>query len=129
MRILHFTYNTSGGAGKVAKRFHQLLRKHGFESALVNTEENNSKEGIYSIPSLDQAPRKLINQLRYYSFRLSIRLRYPKKYIYHFNYNYNYRGLTSSEIIKALPFKPDIIMLHWISDFILPQHIEDLQKH
>lgn len=129
MHILHFTYNTSGGAGKVAKQLHELLRKHGYDSTLINTRENDPGAGILTIPSLDSPARRMLNSIRYWLFRLRVRLSYPKKPAYSFHFNYNYFRLSSRELINAIPVKPDIIILHWIADFILPHHIKALQDH
>ena len=129
MKIIHFTYNTTGGAGKVALQLHKLFLKNEIESALINTQTNSHDEYIYTIPALERPFRKLIIKIRYYLFRIYARLRYKRKKSFGFNYNYNYRGLTFEEIKKALPFTPDIIFLHWISDFILPEHIKALNEY
>ena len=126
MKILHFTYNTSGGAGKVARQLHILFRKHGLDSALINTSEENAANGIYTIPALKNPLRQLLNKTRYWIFRLRVRLTYPKKEVYSFHFNYNDKGITNEELINAIPFKPDFIILHWIADFILPSHIHAL---
>jgi glycosyltransferase involved in cell wall biosynthesis len=129
MKILHFTYNTSGGAGKVARQLHMLFRKHGLDSALINTIEENTINEIYTIPATKNPARKLLNRSRYWLFRLRIRLAYPKKKVYSFHFNYNDKGITNEELFDAIPFKPDIIILHWIADFILPVHIRALYQH
>ncbi|MBX9783543.1 MAG: glycosyltransferase [Chitinophagaceae bacterium] len=127
MKIIHFTYNTSGGAGKVAVHLHKLFLKNGFESALINTEQQEPEENIYTIPALNRTFRKIINRTRYYLFRIYARIRYNRKQGFSFNYNYNYRGLQFNEIKEAIPFTPDLIFLHWISDFILPEHITAME--
>ena len=129
MRVIHFTYNTSGGAGKVANQLHVLLKKNGYESAIINTEVPDAKAGLYTIPALNRIYRRIIIFFRYWIFRIYIRLKYKKRPHYNFTFNYNYRNLSVKEIIESIPFKPDLIFLHWISDFILPEHIEPLQKH
>jgi len=129
MKIIHFTYNTTGGAGKVALHLHNLFLKNEIESALINTQTNSHDEYIYTIPALENPFRNLVVTIRYYLFRIYARLRYKRKKSFAFYYNYNYRNLTFEEIKKALPFTPDIIFLHWISDFILPDHIKALYEY
>ena len=129
MKIAHFTYNTTGGAGKVALQLHKLFLRNEIESALINTQTNFHGEYIYTIPPLERPFRKLVVKIRYYLFRIYARLRYKRKKSFAFYYNYNYRNLTFEEIKQALPFTPDIIFLHWISDFILPEHIKALYTY
>lgn len=129
MRIAHFTYNTTGGAGKAAVQLHNLFLKNGFESALINTQTHQPEAHLYTVPALSDRIRNLINKCRYYTYRLYVRVRYPKKKNYAFSYNNNYRGLSFKEIKQAIPFKPDIIFLHWIADFILPEHIVAAADH
>ncbi|HEY5967344.1 MAG TPA: glycosyltransferase [Chitinophagaceae bacterium] len=129
MKIAHFTYNTTGGAGKVALQLHKLFLRNEIESALINTQTNFHGEYIYTIPPLERPFRKLVVKIRYYLFRIYARLRYKRKKSFAFYYNYNYRNLTFEEIKQALPFTPDIIFLHWISDFILPEHIKALYAY
>jgi len=92
MKIIHFTYNTTGGAGKVALQLHKLFLKNKIESALINTQTNSHDEYIYTIPALERPFRKLIVKIRYYLSRTYARLRYKRKKSFGFNYNYNYRG-------------------------------------
>ncbi len=129
MRIIHFTYNTTGGAGKVAVQLHRLFLANGIESALINTETQNPSQAIYVIPQLSTPLRKFMNVIRYYSFRLYAKMRYKKQKSFAFNYNYNYRKLKFEEIRRSMPFSPDIIILHWIADFIMPEHIQELYAH
>jgi len=129
MKIIHFTYNTTGGAGKVALKLHKLFLMNEIESALINTQRDSNSEYIYTIPVLERPFRKLVIKIRYYLSRIYARLRYKRKKSFAFYYNYNYRGLTFEEIKQSLPFSPDIIFLHWISDFILPEHIKALNEY
>ena len=109
MKIIHFTYNTTGGAGKVALHLHNLFLKNEIESALINTQTNSHVEYIYTIPALERPFRKLVVTIRYYLFRIYARLRYKRKKSFAFYYNYNYRNLSFEEIKNAFPFTPDII--------------------
>ena len=129
MKIIHLTYTTKGGAGIVVNKFHQLLKKNGYDSAIINVQVNQPEEQVFFIHTLKRPFRKILNSIRYGSFRFFVRLRYKKSRKHHFSYNYNYRGITFKEIKESLPFSPDIIFLHWIADFISPKLIKQLQEY
>lgn len=129
MKILHFTYTINGGAGKVVHKFQNLLLKNGFESAIINVEVELPAENVLLIKALNSPIRALLNKVRYWSFRLFVRLRYKKSRRHNFTYNFNYRNLKLKEIAETVPFQPDIIFLHWISDFLDPELIMAIQKN
>lgn len=129
MKIIHFTYSITGGAGIVVNKFHHLLKKNGFESAIVNSQDHAPEQGVYIVKALQSGSRKFINNIRYWSFRLFVRLRYKKSRRHNFNYNFNYKGLTAKEIIASMPFTPGIIFLHWVADFITPDLLQQLYAH
>lgn len=128
MKILHFTYTIHGGAGKVAHKFQQLLQRNGFESAIVNVQVDNPAEQVYLVKALNNPLRKVLNNARYWAFRLYVRSRYKKSKLHNFTYNFNYRNLQLKEIKDSVPFRPDIIFLHWISDFLSPELILQIQQ-
>ena len=112
----------------MALKFQQLLQKHGFESAIINVQVDDPAKQVHKIKALDRTARKLLNAARYWMFRLYVRTRYKKSKLHNFTYNSNSWNLTPEEIINTVPFKPDIIFLHWIADFLTPELLEELYR-
>ena len=127
-KVLHLTTTTRGGAQTIG-RLHKLFLKHGIESCVINPLDENTTEKILIPRKVKRFSSKLLRAFRYYLTQTIVRIRFRKKINHEFSFNKNYYSISAKDIIETSPFKPDFIFLHWISDFITPQHIADLYRY
>ncbi|HDM8133117.1 TPA: glycosyltransferase [Vibrio harveyi] len=121
MKILHISTNLNGGAGKATFRIHDLMRKNGIESKMLVR---------YGHPSNESDVFSMSDSYRFLTKGLSVvkrKLLFKDKYC---AYGVSDPAVDNfSQFYASLDFKPDIIVLHWISGFISCEHIEWLSTH
>jgi len=115
--ILHLSTQDFGGAGIAATRIHECMLKSGLDSVFLtrfSSFESNKKH------ALEARPTK-------YDFSKIVKV-IKRKLNYREKYNmFSISDRSSYNIIKeiqALALKPDIVIFHWIADFI---SLEDMQ--
>ena len=114
--ILNLSALDYGGAGKFAVDFNRLLREKGLSSYLVVKDSRTGDDSI--LPYQDGRFDKLIGkfQRRTYKQKLTDNL---FAYDYYFYNKYETLPVVSAQkILDLLPKKPDIIVIHWVTDFI-----------
>ena len=124
MKILNISTHSSGGAGQSALFFHNSLLLASVESYFLTTQ----------IPKIETK-----NVLIYHfhkSFVASISYFIHKlvsKYIVNKSYNFkidlNKDQVSVAEIGRLVAIRPDIIVLHWVSDFLNTSLIVQLFKY
>jgi len=122
MNIIHFSTSESGGAGEAACRLHNNLQAYGHKSLmLVQRKTSNDKATIEVNSKIFDIVHKILN-------KLEIKLNYfDKKYIF---FNKGREVITDyRDLVKVIPFKPDAIVLNWISGFVSLNAIKDLQNY
>jgi glycosyltransferase involved in cell wall biosynthesis len=124
MKILHLNTYSQGGAASAAYRMHQNLMKKGHDSHLFVLYGKNSLNltAITTNSFLfrsDKRIRKIIGSLS--------NIRTNPDYCF-FQNQHNSFVKTSDDIIKKFPFHPDIIVAHWISNFISIDVLHNLNK-
>lgn len=122
MKIIHLnTYDTGGAAGAMLK-LHKGFLSVGYESRVLVMKKS--------------ANHLHVNELRlpfilkwYYRIRQELIIRVLKKKTVE-KYNFFNAGehitIPAKYIIQSLPFKPDIIMLHWVTGFVTSVTIQQL---
>ena len=118
MKILHITTHDSGGAGKAAYRLHKNFLVYGHHSRmLVQQKTVDDPTVIEFMPSLID---KILISLNYriYNFIEKILFQKDEKYVYRGTPKHSGTVFSAGKILKQLSFKPDFIILHWISEFI-----------
>jgi glycosyltransferase involved in cell wall biosynthesis len=121
-KILHFSTLDYGGAGSAAYRFHKNLQKSGFQSALLVNKKKHNDTSIIEIKGA---------RLREWFFRL---VHIFELVVGIFNREYyfldkmRYAINDAKKLEAKLPYEPDIIVLHWISQFIDLEIIEEIRR-
>jgi len=133
--ILIISTYLEGGAGITANELNSILNENNYNSI-----------HIVKRTELSIFPKKLIVLEKFYNYKkYSIKWMIKKikkkiediffdnkKIQTNFRYQYYFtkkRGLFSSkQILNVLPFKPDVIIVYWISDFISYKTLSRLQK-
>ncbi len=119
MRVLHFSTVDYGGAGKAAYRLHQNLLSLGLDSRMAVI---NSQTGDPLVTEIIQRH----HPFRLWDFFTKAKLKLTT------NQNYYFQDQTASPVGDAsrlfdtIGFKPDIIIAHWISNFVTVENLYQL---
>jgi glycosyltransferase involved in cell wall biosynthesis len=118
MNILHLTTTDMGGAGKAAYRLHQNVSAFGFNSKIIVMTTRSDNNDIITLHST-----KLFYKIRSNFEKCLLKIRTDPKYYFQ---NQNRSSVKKADdILNILPFKPDIIVARWITNFLT---IEDLYR-
>jgi len=124
MKILHLNTYDIGGAARAAYRFHTALKDAGHESKMLVFKKKESIDPDVIAFQLSPAQR-----LKHYWNEIRRKLAKSKiKKEYNFFNVDEQIGLSTQEFINNLPFKPDIICVHWVSGFVNAKNIHELSK-
>ncbi|MCH8330854.1 MAG: glycosyltransferase [Bacteroidetes bacterium] len=124
MKILHLNTLDDYGAARGALFIHNNLKAKGHHSKLLVA--SKTKDNPDTIPINYSAWQRFRSRLlQSYFYRIRASFLQHSQYFY---LDYNYAGLSAEQILARVDFKPDIIMLHWIANFITPRVISDLQQ-
>ncbi len=122
MNIIHFSTYDSGGAGVAAYRFHKNLHENGHQSLFFVKRKTLDDDRIIEIDN------------KFLSFFNSV-LNKTEDMLNFYDHNYSFfdRGreivYDYKDIVNKIDFKPDAIVLNWITYFIDLKTIKDLQDH
>lgn len=124
MKILHFNTYDIGGAARAVYRFHVALKESGHDSKMLVLKRKGAGDHDIILFRLSAA-----EQLRHYWNELRRRLAKKKiKKEYNFFNVDEGIGLSTRAFVDNLPFKPDIICVHWVSGFMNAKNIHELSK-
>jgi len=125
MNIVHLSTSDDRGAFIAAYRFHKQSVSGGHNSVLLVAKKNTKNTDVIEVrTSLSQ---KLY--IRFYNFLSSLLVK--KKTDLRFSF-YNYFedfAYPVSAVEKSLPFRPDIICVHWVTGFINTKVLHQLQAN
>lgn len=132
MNILNLAISDSGGAGQVSSNTNRFFIERGYNSVLVVKEtELNDKNVIAFSRSL--SPGSFIFRCKS-CFQKALRL-FRRFFPLEINENFSFHGIherkkhvSAKKILRSIPFKPDVIIIYWVSDFINTKTIYDLEK-
>lgn len=121
LRILNLSTADYGGAGSAALRIHNALQQSKFESILLVKHKKSSNKDVYELRNSNfwmtplNVCRRLLNHLifkRQYQMFGALPVMRP--------------GIIKK--LNTLNFSPDIVMVHWISNFIDIDEIHRIKK-
>ncbi|MEI6609643.1 MAG: glycosyltransferase [Deltaproteobacteria bacterium] len=123
MKILHLaTQDIGGGAADAAYRLHCNMRLYGIDSRMLVLRKNSNDPNVIDVSAhltisdkLRQFLRKIKNKYLRRTFRLSL-----------YFYVDCQKIIAMRLLIAILPFWPDAIIAHWISNFINVCTLRDL---
>jgi len=130
LNILNLATTDQGGAGNASKYLNDLFNFQGNNSVLVVKQSRLKNNNV--IPLWDYSyrhPIQIINRFIYFLFRLINQNQIgplDKTYSF-FNIKENQRYDSAKKILKCINFKPDIIVIHWVTYFINSKTIKELQ--
>ena len=113
-----------GGAAAAAIRLHEGLLQSGQDSALLVLQKSSSVERCYpvKIPAYKRWLFRLKNKIQFTRYKETL---HANKYF--FRLHENLYSLSTNDILKSLPFVPDIFVVHWITGFMDFKQLYKLQ--
>lgn len=123
--VLNLSAIDYGGAGKFTLHFNDLLRKTDCNTYLVVKDVKTGYPHLIAYPkSLEKPIAKLRRKLAKQQYTEA-----DTAYDYYFYTLYDrFSTITAKKILALLPVKPDVIIVHWVSDFINAETLHELQK-
>lgn len=129
MNILHLSTIDNGGAGRATYRLHRNLKLKGYNSKILVIYKTIADPDILSNPRIYLIAKlqSLIRLLNYEKLLSKFKNKSSQKRTYFYRNREN-SLMRTSNILESIPFKPDIIIAHWTSNFISPRHLYELNK-
>jgi len=126
LNILNLATEDTWGAGIASVYYNELFNKAGHNSWLFVKQSRSSLNHVLKIEKAHtnifiQLYIKIINRLS----RIKTKHFFDPKYFF-FNIDESKEYINTKEILDALTFKPDVIILHWISTFVNSKTINEL---
>ncbi|MCK8494893.1 MULTISPECIES: glycosyltransferase [Spirosoma] len=123
--VLNLSAFDYGGAGKFTLHFNDLLRKTDCNTYLVVMDVKTSYPHLIPYPKgLEKPIAKLQRKLAKQQYTESDT---ANDYYFYTLYD-RFSTITAGKILALLPVKPDVIIVHWVSDFINAETLHELQK-
>ncbi len=125
--LLHLTSLSSGGGYTYTMDFHRKCLEYGYDSYVVI----RGKTCLYpdgSSREINNAKPLYWNKLRRFVFRKAIRHSHIDNTYSMYNLCERFTCYSAKDVLKFLPKKPDVIFVHWVSDFANAKVIHDLGK-
>lgn len=113
MNILNLATTTSGGAGIATANIDKLFNKHGFNSVVITKADFINEGGVFK--KVSRRLRKMVDG------------NITDDNYYFFNQNESKQIVTAEKILGLTKFAPDVILLHWVSNFINSKTIQELR--
>lgn len=132
MKIVNLATTDMFGAGIAAQFLNQTFNEQGCESVLIVKETKLENKNViplnkyHSKFELKYLKNKLLEG--YLFHWLALKLNIFKNKFYFLNLFENKEIVSAQTIIKTIPFKPDVIVLHWISGFINMKTVSKIQQ-
>ncbi len=123
--VLNLSAIDYGGAGKFTLHFNDLLRKTDCETYLVVKDVKTDYPHLIPYPNgLDKPIAKLQRKLAKQNYTEA-----DTAYDYYFYNLYDrFSTVSAKKILALLPVKPDVIIIHWVSDFINAETLHALEQ-
>lgn len=130
MNILNLATTDENAAGVACRNINKSLVLAGYKSVLLVKESRLRNPDVIALRR-----KKPDNTFQYYyrkaenKFRLLYRSINPlikdDKYSFH-NLNERKKHVSGNEILSKVPFKPDVILVFWVSDFVNSATMKEL---
>ena len=114
--ILQLSTCDHGGAGKAALRLHRNICSAGLNSKMVVYKKREVDGDIFEVGESGIG-------FRLATFLTKVKLRLISNQDYYFQDQSRSALGGVNELIQSLNFKPDVIIIHWVSNFISPEDI------
>ena len=125
--ILHLTSLSSGGGGKVTIDIHRTCLGFGYESyVIIRGKKCIGPDGTEK--EIQSTRHFYWNKLRRFTFRKIVKHSHIDDGYSMLNLCERFTCYSASDILAVLPKNPDVIFVHWVSDFANAKVIHDLES-
>lgn len=125
--ILHLTSLAAGGAGNYTMDFHRNVLACGYESYVAV----RGKEMIYpdgSVHLIKETKSYRWNKQKRYVFRQILKQTRIDKAYSMYNLCERFTCHSAADTLAAMPVKPDVVFVHWVSDYANAEFIAELKQ-
>lgn len=119
VKVLHLSAYDFGGAGMAAYRLHCTLRAAGFQSRMVVCKKKGTDDDV-----LELSGGKSFSRFR--AMLSKVWLRISSDQDYYFQHQSSSLLPPPDALLERMDFKPDVIIVHWVSGCISPEDIKAL---
>ena len=123
--VLNLSAIDYGGAGKFTLHFNDLLRKIDCTTYLVVKDVKTNYSHLIAYPESYEKP---IAKLRRRLAKKQYTETDTEKDYYFYTLYDRFSTISAGKILALLPVKPDVIIVHWVSDFINSETLHELQR-
>ena len=125
--ILHLTSLEHGGAAQFTFNYHRQMLAEGNESYVaVRGTKCLYPDGTWH--KIKQSPNNW-EKIKRYVFRKSIQHTCIDKQYSMYNLCERFTCHSAKDTLAALPKKPDVIYVHWVSDYVNAKFLRDIRKY
>ena len=124
--ILNLSSVDYGGAGQFAIDFNNILIEEKYNSFLVVKDSQSKNSDVISFEN--NRFEKIFHKIKRKIKKTQIIEKYLNYDFYFYNKFEKYSVVSAQTILKLIPNKPDIIFIHWVTDFINAKIINDFAK-
>lgn len=132
IKILNLATTDQGGAGVASLYFNNLFNHAGHQSLLVVKDSKYKNDNVIVLDNkIQRVTTKIIPKLNaefHKFFKLNSKNQFFDSKYYFFNKNENKQTFSAKQILKKVPFRPDVIIFHSISGFINTKTINEFAK-
>jgi glycosyltransferase involved in cell wall biosynthesis len=131
MNILHITSTDLRGAGNAATAFNALLRARGHRSKLVVVfKTKNDADIIGFIKPVHRFVKLLLDELilRFHRIQTYVKAGRTHPDYYFYNLDERKSNFSAKAVLRKIDYTPDVIFVHWVSNFINTAAIAELQR-
>jgi glycosyltransferase involved in cell wall biosynthesis len=131
MNILHITSTDLRGAGSVAVAFNALLNANGHHSRLVVVFKTKNEPNILSfISPVNKSLQLFLDKAILCFHKIQTFAKIGKAHPDYYFYNLDERksNFSAEAILKKIDYTPDVIFVHWVSNFINTATINKLHR-
>lgn len=132
MNILNLATTDENAAGVACRYVNDMLLRAGHQSILLVKESATQNPGVKALINrkygsyINTIPGKIENKLKQL-YRKLRPLEKDDKYSFH-NMDEGKKRYSGKELLDAIPFKPDVILVFWVSNFVNMETISELSK-
>lgn len=124
IKIINICTSNTGGAGNAVKRINKVLNN--FSDSWFISLNGNSNNKSLILSNYNFFFLKTFRLLRHVFYKRIYRV-FDEKYKF-YNYNEEDNYIKPSKLLKAFPFQPDILIIHFSAHFINFKTIYEIQK-
>jgi glycosyltransferase involved in cell wall biosynthesis len=130
MNILNLATTDEGGAGVACRMLNDMFLQAGCNSVLVVKESSLANNNVIVLQKRvrEKSFKYYLNKIKEKFFNIYRRfdpLNIDSNYSF-YNLNESKQHYAARKIVKQLPFKPDVILVYWISEFLNTKTMQEL---